>query len=179
MKQIRILYLAIAAMLAFVSCKKDDVEPILPDQPSIPEAIASVLGTYDMLTVYDSVGVDGDWFQNGFEGINYDPDSGYVCITLDSNDINTVKIDGYEVLHQDDGTPVEIHFYDTKATLDAEGELIPEASVFEQNGLSFDITYGALYQAEGELRFRIMQHVEFFGMDCGYILTARCTKRAE
>ena len=182
MKQIRILILAFAAMLAFAACEKDNITPITPDnpdQPTIPEAIASVLGTYDMMTVYDSIGVDGDWFQNGFEGQYYESDSGYVCITLDPNDPNSVKIDGFEILHEEDGTPVELHFYDTRATLNAEGRLIPETSTFEQNGLEFTITYGAFYQVENELRFRIEQHVPFFGMDCGYILTAHCTKRAE
>lgn len=179
MKKTYLFFMAFAAMLAFSACEKDNITPVPPDQPTIPEAIASVLGTYDMMTVYDSIGVDGDWFQNGFEGQNYDPDSGYVCITLDSNDINTVKIDGYEILHEDDGTPVELHFYDTRATLNAEGKLIPEASIFEQNGLHFDITYGPLRHEDGELRFRIVQHVNFFGMDCGYILTARCSRRAE
>lgn len=182
MKQIRFLFLAFAAMLAFAACEKDNIKPDVPDnpdQPNIPEAIAQVLGTYDMMTVYDSIGVDGDWFENGFAGQNYDPDSGYVCIVLDPNDPNTVKIDGYEVLHEEDGTPVELHFYDTKATLNADGKLVPENSVFEMNGLHFDITYGPLYQANDELRFRIVQHVEFYGMDCGYILTARCIKRAE
>ncbi|MCQ2295815.1 MAG: hypothetical protein MJZ45_00265 [Bacteroidales bacterium] len=186
MKKIRFALLALAAVMIVSACNKEE-DPIVPivddsvvEEPQINPALVPFVGTFDMIVEYDSVGVDGAWLENGFMGMYYDADTGYVVFSADTTQPDVLKIDGYEILHGENGEPVEYHFYDTKATLDADGKLVPEASQFEMNGYHFSMTYGALrLQDDGSVRFRIEQHVPMGQSDAGYILTAYCTKRAE
>lgn len=175
--------LAFSAMLIFAACDKDDVEPIVDPTDTVVtpvvDPIADYIGTYDMVGIYDSIGVDGTWFENGFAGQNYDPDSGYLVISRIDDDANSIKLEGYVVLSDANGQPVEYKFYDTQATLNSDSLFVPEASRFTMNDYLFSMTYGPMHLDNDFLTFRIEQHVPLMGMDCGYIIIANCTKRTE
>lgn len=189
MKKIRFALMALAAVVIISACNKED-DPIIPindsttdtipiDDPQINEALVPFVGTFDMIVEYDSIGVDGAWIQNGF-GMYYTPDTGYVVFSADTAQPDVLKIDGYEILHGENGQPVEYHFYETKATLNADGKLIPEPSQFVLNGYHFSITYGALrLQEDGSVRFRMEQYYPLGESVAGYVRTAYCTRRAE
>lgn len=186
MKKIRFAMLALVAMMFLFACNKEE-DPIVPvvddstiEGPHINEALIPFVGTFDMIAEYDSIGMDGVWLDNGFAGMYYEPDTGYVVFSADTAQPDVLKVDGYTILHGDDGTPVEYHMYDTYATLNAEGKLIPETNQFNLNGYLFTITYGALrLQDDGSVRFRMEQHYPLGESEAGYIITAYCTRRAE
>lgn len=191
MKNIKFALLALAAMMLVFACNKEE-DPIVPidddtivndttiDEPSINEALVPFVGTFDMIAVYDSIGMDGAWMENGFLDMYYEPDTGYVVFSADTTQPEVLKVDGYTILHDAYGFPVEYHMYDTYATLNAEGKLIPETSHYNLNGYQFTITYGALrLQEDGSVKFRMEQHYPLGENEAGYIITANCTRRAE
>lgn len=177
MKKNFLFLLAIIGVVAFSSCHKPEPEDVKdPREP--------YLGTYDMVMMYDSVGVDGDWDENGSDDTNYDPDNGFVVLSANPNNENTINLDGYEIFSNANGGTDTIHFYETKFALNDGVFTAIEPSKFEMNGYLFNITYGMPQFTETDghvtgLQFRIEQHTVLMGMDCGYILTAHCVKRTE
>ena len=184
MKKSSFLILLAASLFALASCEKEPAvtpdqpnDTIVPDDPVVEDLRTPFVGTYDMTLVYDSVGVDGTWIPNGLAGVTYDPDHGYLVITP-AADSNTVKIDGYEVFEDEDaGTADTIYFYNTTATLDADGLLHAAPSSCSNNGLNFSITYGPMTLSGDTLTFRLEEHVPYSGMDMGYIYSVTCVKR--
>lgn len=174
--------LAALLLIGLASCQKDDITPVSPDNndttPTV-ERRAAFLGTYDMTYITDSASVDGDWFENGYLGQYYDDDFGYLIISTDDTDTASVKIDGYVVYPAENGYDGDtLYFYNTRATFNAQNQLIPEDCTFEMNGYFFTIQLGQIVPTQDNgIRFRIEQHVPLMGMDCGYILTATGTKR--
>lgn len=174
-----ILTLAALLLVVFAACQKDDIAPVQPNNPDTPTTVerrAAYLGTYDMVYVTDTFGVDNDWYVNGFEGQYYEDDYGYFVISADPADTASVKVDGFWVI-SNKGAADTFYFYDTRATFDAQNRLVPEDCEFTANGYTFHHTLGPIRLTDEGIRLRIEQHVPLMGMDCGYILSAIGTRR--
>ena len=135
-KYLKIIALAAVVMsLAMVSCEKDEEPipepPVVPENPEDTDPRAPYLGTYDMLVVYDSIGVDGSWMTNEFAysmGQGYDPDTGFMVITT-AADTNTINING-TVVYADGVDSMFVPYYVTTATFDEQGRMVPQPSNF-------------------------------------------------
>lgn len=183
MKSSKLLLIASLAMMSLVACEKEEISPINGDEnndtvPTANERRTTYLGTYDMVYTYDSVGVDGNWFVNGFAGQNYEDDLGFLVITADPNDTASVKIDGYKVYADENGVMNDtVLFYDSRATFDGQGQLIPVQCSYSVNGYTYTSTLGPVVLNETGFTMRIEEHLPFAGMDCGYLINAIGTKR--
>lgn len=178
MNKIKLFFLALAAMMAFAACEKDDqVKPII-DEPAF-DPCSLYLGTYDFLQVYDSISTDGEWMENGYAGIVYSPDTGYFAITKAADADSTLKLDGYLVFVNGDGPNDTIHFFETTANIMPDGSVFLNDSQYTTDyGLVFDISYMLFRRADdGTLTFRSKQHANYGGYLLGYITTITCTPR--
>lgn len=175
------MILLAVACCTLVSCKKEKVEKDTASTPTeeptptptpTPTPVSAFIGTYDLEVVTDSLGSDGTWFSREYyetmTGKSEPPRYGRLTISQGNTD-NTFHVIGKVLVGTD-----SVEYYNTTATLDANGCLILQPS-YVANNPDDQFTYGKI-QAQQPLVFRTERHVDW-GMDFGYIMTNTATKR--
>lgn len=174
----KILFLlTIAFAFCLTACQKEEQNNNNQNQEV---ATSDFAGTYDLEVVTDSISTN-DYWQSREE---YDRDAGTNSAPMHGTLTITAKeITGhYHVLGilllGSSQTPVT--YYDADAHLDADNRLvINSCSMSFPSGIEGQVEFGAVTYGNPSFSFRSEMHIDLADVDCGYIFTNNCTKRAE
>lgn len=147
-----------------------------PDDPQPDDPRNAFLGTYSMLAVTDSLGVDGSWMSNAFAatvGRDEKPLPGMLTIAKGEAE-DLLDIRGCVFMGENNADTVP--YYTTQGILNADGTVTLNASTYRDANYTYQFTYGPMTLTDS-LRFKAEMHVNVMGMDCGYIMTNYCAKQ--
>lgn len=117
-----------------------------------------------MEVVVDSLGIDGSWIDNSSDSLL--AAQGYLYVLRDNADEATLLIEGHVVRNSAVACDTVL-YYDTRATFDEDGILVPERQTLILDGYTYYITYGQMEMRNDTLVITTEEHDYASGHDIG------------